>query len=237
MCVKKSSIYMSGRGHGAGAELLSSRRAFLSCGVCASSSSALRFSAALLASGAGAGAFFFFFTTIDVRSFTGRFGRDTGGAAALSSRSSARCANSGADSPPSRSSLGADFSSSTWSEHSAARRRRGCWGCYKQVMSRGSRCEQVKKKKKRIYSTLSARSCFNSPSSLISASSCALLRFWTSSSEASAACLALPSSLPLPLPLPLPFASEGSGKGGRVSARPACNSTKRASMLSRARCA
>ena len=149
MCVKKSSIYMSGRGHGAGAELLSSRRAFLSCGVCASSSSALRFSAALLASGAGAGAFFFFFTTIDVRSFTGRFGRDTGGAAALSSRSSARCANSGADSPPSRSSLGADFSSSTWSEHSAARRRRGCWGCYKQVMSRGSRCEQVKKKKKK----------------------------------------------------------------------------------------
>ena len=95
-----------------GAEL-SSRRAFLSCGVWASSSSALRFSAALGVSGAGAGAFFFFFTTIDVRSLTGKSCRAVG--TALSSRSSARCTNSGADSPPSRSSLGADFNSSTCS--------------------------------------------------------------------------------------------------------------------------
>jgi hypothetical protein len=95
-----------------GAAGLSSKRAFLSCNFCASSPySALRFSAAPLASGA-AGAFFFFFTTIDVRSFTGSSCRV--GGAVLSSRSSARCASSGAESPPSRSSLGATFNSSTW---------------------------------------------------------------------------------------------------------------------------
>jgi hypothetical protein len=79
----------------------SSMGAFLSCDVCASPSSALRFSAAQLALGAaGPDAFFYFFTAIDVRSFTGRSCRI--GGAELSSRSSARYANSGADSPPSR---------------------------------------------------------------------------------------------------------------------------------------